>query len=105
VAAVGLAGFIGFGLAGKGAVDDMRKPVTEGGCAPTCSQDQVDAAKTKLLIGDIALGVGIGALAGAFAVYFLTPPEEPKPTARVHAPRFNAAATPEGARASVSLTF
>lgn len=34
-------------------------------CAPECSQSDVDAAQTKLLIANISLGVGVLALGGA----------------------------------------
>lgn len=106
VAVVGLAGFIGFGLAGKGAVDDMRKPIAEGGCAPVCDQDRVDSAKTKLLLGDISLGIGIGALTGAFVAYFLTPADQSTtPAAARTRPQWTAGATPTGAKASLSLSF
>ena len=56
---VALGSFAFFGLSGKSDVDDMRQP---GGCAPNCSQSQVDSARTKLVIADISLGVGVVAL-------------------------------------------
>jgi hypothetical protein len=38
-------------------------------CAPTCNPDDVDAVRTKFLISNVSLGVGIASLAGAGLVY------------------------------------
>lgn len=70
VASVGAFAFLG--LKGKGEIDDLRAT-----CAPNCAQDDVDAAKSKLLIGDIFLGVGIVS-AGA-ATYFALAPRKDTP--------------------------
>ena len=106
VGVAGIAMFAGFGLAGKGDVDDMRKPVADGGCAPSCTQDRVDSAKAKLLIGDVSLGVGLVAIGGAFVAYFVTPTDSdaPKPTQAL-SPRWNAGPTRGGAQAGMSLAF
>jgi hypothetical protein len=61
--AVGLAGVGGavfFGLSAQGDEKDMRS-----GCAPRCPQSDIDAAESKLLYSDVALGVGVVALAAA----------------------------------------
>ena len=57
-----MGGFAFFGLTGQGDKDQLRDT-----CAPlrACSQDDVDAARTKLVIADVALGVGVVALAVA----------------------------------------
>jgi hypothetical protein len=38
-------------------------------CAPTCNPDDVDKVRTKFLISNVSLGVGIASLAGAGLVY------------------------------------
>ena len=65
VAALG--SFAIFGIGGKNDVDDLQK------CKPVCDEKDVDAARTKLIIADISLGVGIVAL-GVAAYMFVTRP-------------------------------
>lgn len=68
VAVVGIGSFAIFGIIGKGDVDDLQK------CKPNCPEADVDSARTKLIIADISLGVGV--VAGAVAAYlFLTRPK------------------------------
>jgi hypothetical protein len=55
--AVGVGSFAYFGLTGHSDVEQMRSQ-----CAPACAQSDVDAAKTKLLIADGSLGLGIASL-------------------------------------------
>ena len=54
---VALGSFALFGIQGKNDVDDLQK------CKPRCEESDVDRARTKLIIADISLGVGIVALA------------------------------------------
>lgn len=68
VGVVGLATAFGVGVAAKSESNDLRAT-----CSPRCSDDQIGAVETKLLVSDIALGVGVASL--AVAVYFwLRPP-------------------------------
>jgi len=83
VGVLGLASFAFFGLSGSGDVSDM-----ESECKPTCAQDRVDSAKTKLLVADISLGVGVVALGAAAYFYFAQPKVEARSTAQVP-PRWN----------------
>lgn len=70
VASLGAFAFLG--LSGTGEINDMRDTC---GKTQTCAQKDVDAAKTKLLIGDVFLGVGI--VSAGLATYFaLTPKKE-----------------------------
>jgi hypothetical protein len=82
VGVVGLASFAFFGLTGQGDVSDM-----ESGCKPNCAQDRVDSAKTKLLVADISLGVGVLALGAAAYFYFAQPKVEARSTSAL--PRWN----------------
>jgi hypothetical protein len=60
VGLVGLAGFAYFGVSGKSQISDMKAT-----CAPACAQSDVDDAKSKLLIADVSLGVGLVAIGAA----------------------------------------
>lgn len=67
VGVVGLATAFGVGVAAKSESNDLRAT-----CAPRCTDDQIGAVETKLLVSDIALGIGIASL--AVAVYFWVRP-------------------------------
>jgi len=55
---IGVAGFAVFGALGRGEESDLKQD-----CAPQCSDQQVSSVRTKYLVGDISLGVGVLALA------------------------------------------
>jgi hypothetical protein len=57
IGVVAIGGFAFFGLSGKSDVDNMRSGPNA--CAPNCDPSKVDAAKAKLLVADISLGVGV----------------------------------------------
>jgi hypothetical protein len=61
----GITSFAVFGLIGKGDVDDLQK------CKPNCNPNDVDSARTKLIIADISLGIGVVA-AAVSAYLFIT---------------------------------
>ena len=83
VAVIGIGSFAIFGITGKGDVDDLQK------CKPNCKQADVDSARTKLIIADISLGVGL--VAGAVAAYlFIT---RPKVEAKVSTNKINRGAS------------
>lgn len=65
---VALGSFAFFGLRGTSDVDDLQK------CKPKCAEGDVDSARTKLIIADISLGVGIVAL-GVATYMILTRPK------------------------------
>lgn len=68
---VALGSFAIFGLSGKSEVSDL-----ESTCKPHCAESDVDKARTKLIIADISLGVGIVAL-GVATYLVLTRPKIP----------------------------
>ena len=94
--ALSLVGFAGFGYFGlTGSHDESG---LEDGCSKTksCSQRAVDDVRTKYLIADISLGVGVLALGGAIAFWVLRPspstPSTPSTTASLRlAPSSNGA--------------
>lgn len=74
VAAASFVGFAYFGLSGRADRDALRDR-----CAPYCNKDDEKPARTKLLLADVALGVGIVSV-GIATVMILTAPSEPKKT-------------------------
>jgi hypothetical protein len=69
-------------------------------CAPACSHDDVTALKTKLLIADIALGVGVASLGAATLIALSGRGPSPKQTWELRM-----APTHGGARARVEIRF
>jgi hypothetical protein len=70
---VGVAGAAAFGILaamGQHDVDQMRDGVDH--CAPDCPSSRVDTAKTKIIVANVALGVGLVA-AGVGAFILLKP--------------------------------
>jgi hypothetical protein len=63
IGVVAIGSFAFFGLSGSGAVNDLKK------CKPNCATSDVDSARTKLIVADISLGVGVVAL--GVATYML----------------------------------
>jgi hypothetical protein len=77
--AVGIAGFASFGVWGQAQQNSLRTGTMA--CAPYCTPEQVSPVRTKFLIADVSLGVGIAALAAAGIVALLHPHSAPaKPT-------------------------
>jgi hypothetical protein len=71
VGALGLASFAGFALSGRAERNRLERT-----CSPRCTDSDLSAVRTRFLVGDISLGVGLAALVGAGVVY-LARPEEP----------------------------
>jgi hypothetical protein len=75
VGALGIAGFAGLGAWGKADENELQ-----GSCSPSCSPDQVSPVRTKYLLADVSLGVGVASLAlGAY--FFLSGGAQPRATA------------------------
>lgn len=66
VGAVGIGTFVVYHLSAKSDLDAMRSE-----CAPRCPADGVDTLDRKILVSNIALGVGATALASALLVFLL----------------------------------
>jgi hypothetical protein len=69
-------GGVGFGVLGSmGQADkkELEKSPEEGGCAPLCSDDDLSDVKTKFLLADISLGVGVASAIGALVTYLARP--------------------------------
>jgi hypothetical protein len=69
--AVGLAGVATFGVLGALGTSELHD--LRARCAPHCAQADLNAATTKLLVGNVALLTGVIALAVAAWIYFERP--------------------------------
>jgi hypothetical protein len=105
VAVLSFAGFATFALMGRSEFDSASASCGPKNGGPGCSPSTVDSIKTKLLVGDIFLGVGVAAAIGATVLYvmhFTKKVEEP-----AHAGRWIPSVSPlaGGAAASLSTRF
>lgn len=98
IGVVALGSFAIFGIGGKNDVDDLQK------CKPFCKEEDVDSARTKLIIADISLGVGIVAL-GVATYMFLTRPKVDAKMTTGSTIRFDAGPSRGGAYAGLGGTF
>jgi hypothetical protein len=102
VGAAGLISFAVFGIMASGAQSDLEAS----GCKPNCSQSDVDSIKTKYLIANISLGVGIVGIGAGVTMFFLSQPKSDKPSDEsAKKPRFDFAALPGGGYATMSGRF
>ena len=69
VGVIALGSFAFFGLGGAKQISDLKSS-----CAPNCNPSDLDAAKRKLVIADVSLGVGIVALGVATYLFITAPP-------------------------------
>jgi hypothetical protein len=107
IGVVALASFAIFAIGGTSDVDDLKAT-----CGPTrtCAEKDVESARTKLIIGDISLGIGVVALGVAAYMYFTRPAEQATLKARRERERetrlrFAAGPVTGGAIAGVGAAF
>lgn len=106
VAGVGVAALAGGIIFGAMGSSQASSDKNAGGCAPNCSDDEVSSIKTKLLISDILIPVGIVGI-GAGVVLYLTSGGSTKAAATTGANKihFDAAPTRGGAAFGLSGSF
>jgi hypothetical protein len=75
VGVAALSSFAYFGLSAQGEADDMRNT-----CAPNCPVERVDAVRSKLVVANVSLGVGIASLGLAAVLWVTQGPPSPQPT-------------------------
>jgi hypothetical protein len=74
VGVVGVGAFVTLGVLGKSQRDDLRES-----CAPSCTEDDLSSVKTKLLLADVSLGVGVVSLGVATFLFITSSGSKPKP--------------------------
>lgn len=82
LAGVGAVGLIGFGaLAAWGRSDESKLADS---CAPRCNKNDIAEVRTKYVLSDVSLGVGVASLVAAAYVFLRAPAgAPPSPPARV----------------------
>jgi len=72
IGAAGIASFAIFGALGHSAKSDLDAS----GCKPHCSQSDVDSIKTKYVLADVSLGIGVAGLGTGVALFLLSQPKK-----------------------------
>ena len=78
------ASFAAFGVVGKNEADELNARCEMEG--EVCTEDEIDSARTKLIVADVSLGVGIGLFAvglGLFIYHFASEPDTDATAVRV----------------------
>jgi hypothetical protein len=88
VGAAGLVGFAVLGASGRASESQLERT-----CSPNCTDSQISAVRTKYLVADVSLGVGVASL--ALGAYFLF--SQPRAESTARAPAWNVHAGAEGA--------
>jgi hypothetical protein len=96
---VALGSFTYFGLTGKSDVSDLKNT-----CAPNCEQSKVDSARSKLIIADISLGVGVVAI-GVATWMILTNKSPAPPAVTTGLTHFDVRPAPGGGVAEIGARF
>ncbi|MRG96594.1 hypothetical protein [Polyangium spumosum] len=97
---VSLGAFAYLGATGKGELDTLKETC---GRTQSCASADVDAVKTKLLLADVSLGVGLASLGVATALFFTSGSEKKAATSAVVRPLV--APLPGGGAAMLFGTF
>jgi hypothetical protein len=100
VGGVGVAGFATFGLLGS-----SRRSELDGSCSPRCSEAEIDEVRSKFLLADVSLAVGVLALAGSGYLFWSASRDTAEQDAAAN--RFSAGlrVTPGGAAGSARWSF
>jgi hypothetical protein len=96
--AAALGSFAFFALTGKSDENDLRDR-----CSPNCPESDVDSVRTKYLVADISLGVGIASL-GAATWFFVMSTKDERKTARRAQTSVRASVQPTRGGAFLGLT-
>ena len=100
VGVAALGSFAAFGILGKNQLATLHETC---GVTHTCAEADVDAARTKLIVADVSLGVSVVAL-GVATVLFFTHGAKAKGAAAV-ARSIVVAPTPRGGSVGIDLRF
>jgi hypothetical protein len=97
VGIVALSSFIYFGLNASSEASDLRRE-----CKPNCPVDRVDDVRSKLVVANVSLGVGVAALGVAGVLWLVRGSSAPKST---NAVSFDLLPLGRGEGAQVVTTF
>lgn len=97
-------GFTGFGV--LGALGQAEKDELANSCASSrnCDAAEVSAARTKLILADVSLGLGIAA-AGVFTVFALVPTKKVQQHARLRDLHLGVAPSTTGVVGALSFAY
>jgi len=70
VGVLGIAGFIALGASGKAKEEELRDT-----CGTSCNPDDVDSIRTRYVLADVSLGLGIVGLGTGVALFFISQPK------------------------------
>jgi hypothetical protein len=96
---VAVAAFASEAYFGVGAMNDLDHDLAVGGCAPHCGAAEQTAIRTKSVVADVSLGVGL--VSGAAAAYFFFSRRAPAPVVGA----LDVTPTPGGAVATIGGRF
>jgi hypothetical protein len=99
VGALGIAGFTLFGILGNNQKGDLERS-----CSPHCQSSQVDSVKTKYLIADTCLGVGLISLGVATYLFVRNHGESSRIGDRDHSTSIGFAPRASGAGGLIQLS-
>lgn len=86
VGVLGVAGFAGLGLWGHSRENELKST-----CAPDCTEKQLSAVRTRYLMADVSLGLGVASLALGAYLFF---DHSTTAQARTRGPRLGVLASP-----------
>ena len=98
VGVVGIGGFIALGSMGNSQRSDLEET-----CSPHCTDEELRPVRTKYLLADVSLGIGIVALGAAGYLFFSGPAHAPASAPRPLA--FDVVVTPRSSTAELSGRF
>ncbi len=99
IGVVAIGSFAFFGITGKSEISELRNT-----CAPNCEQSRVDSARSKLIVADISLGVGVVAL-GVATWMFLANSKAPSQVTTTGFNHLDVRAIPGGGVAEIGARF
>lgn len=102
VGVAALGSFAAFGILGKNQLATLHETC---GVTHTCAEGDVDAARTKLIVADVSLGVSVVALGVATVLFFTQGGKGKDTTATAAARSIVVAPTPRGGSVGVTLRF
>lgn len=70
VGVLGVMGFVALGVSGKSSENELRRT-----CVDRCNPDDVDSIRTRYVLADVSLGLGVAGLGTGVVLYLLSRPK------------------------------